>query len=263
MVLLSFFMAMSLVAQNQIDVTLVEGGNFMMGSNNEAYKEEQPVHNVKIPSFYMAQYEISYDQYLIFTKVAGYPEPYGTPGMPLVNVTWQKAVLFCNWLSVREQLEIAYEVTNSSEDNFEVNCSFTKSGYRLPTEAEWEFAARGGIYSKSYKFSGSNFPYNVAWFSENYKGLEHKSGEKLPNEVGVYDMSGNVAEFCWDYYSGTYYSESSEYHPKGSRTKFDKVYRGGTRRSKMKYIEVFRRFRIPDNEKNMYVGIRVVRTKTD
>ena len=133
----------------------------------------------------------------------------------------------------------------------------------MPTEAEWEYAAKGGHRSKDYSFSGSNSPYIVAWFSETYNGIEHKSGELLPNELGLYDMTGNIAEWCWDYYSESYYSQSESVNPKGPDVGSTRVFRGGTRRDKMKNIEISRRSYLEQDKKNLYVGFRVVRAKTD
>lgn len=258
------FISASGAAQNIIEVVPVEGGSFVMGNDSARYADEKPAHKVTLPSFYISQYEVSFDDYLAFTKVAGYPEPYGTKGMPVTNISWQKAVLFCNWLSTREYLDHAYKIKRDDKKGiFEVSCDFSSNGYRLPTEAEWEYAARGGNKSKSYKYAGSNSPYKVAWFAENSKGADKKSGTLLPNEIGVYDMSGNVAELCWDYYASDYYKNSPEFHPKGSETQYDRVYRGGSRRSKPEYLEVSRRFRIPERDTDMNVGMRVVRTKTD
>lgn len=264
MIPIFIFNAITTRAQKSIDVVLVEGGSFIMGSENPKFPDEQPPHKVNLPSFYIGQYEILYDDYLAFTKVAGYSKPYGTPGMPAGNISWQRAVMMCNWLSTREGLEQAYTIKRDEREGiFEVECDFNKNGYRLPTEAEWEYAARGGNKSKGYKYAGSNSPYAVAWFNENYKASEQKAGQLLPNEVGIYDMSGNVGELCWDYYAADYYKNSPEFHPKGSSNQYDRVYRGGTRRLSKEFTEVSRRFHIEETAKNPAVGLRVVRTKTD
>ncbi len=251
-------------SQNLISVVPVEGGSFFMGDDSAKYEDEKPKHKVRLSSFYISQYEISYDDYLTFTKVAGYPKPYGTSGTAVTNISWQRAVMFCNWLSTREGFDYAYNIERDEKKGiFKVTCDFSSNGYRLPTEAEWEYAARGGVKSKYYQYSGSNLPYKVAWFKENSKDVTHKSGELLPNEIGVYDMSGNVAEFCWDYYKSDYYKDSPEENPKGSKMRYDRVYRGGSKLNKKEHVEVTRRFKIDETQKSMNVGFRVVRTKKD
>ncbi len=251
-------------SQKEIKMVLVNGGTFEMGSSSDFFKDEIPKHEVTLNDFYISQYEISFDEYSAFCGIAGYSEPYGTFGFPVTNISWERAVMMCNWLSRRDGYDKAYKIVrNEKEKIFYVTCNFQSNGYRLPTEAEWEYAAKGGHRSKDYTFSGSNSPYLVAWFSETYQGLEHKSGELLPNELGIYDMSGNIAEFCWDYYYELYYKKKAVDNPKGPDVGNKRVFRGGTRRDKMINIEIPRRSFLEQNKKNFYVGFRVVRTKTD
>ncbi len=257
------FAAATLPAQKDIKMVKVEAGTFTMGSNEKNFPEEHPPHEVTVNSFYISQYEINFDDYSAFCKAAGYAEPYGQSGFPATGLSWERAVMFCNWLSGREGLEHAYTIVRDDKKKiFEATCDFSKSGYRLPTEAEWEYAANGGHRAKRSVFSGSNSPYNIAWFSETYKGTEHKSGELQPNELGIYDMSGNVEEWCWDYYSNDY-SKSGKVNPTGPETGDERVIRGGSRRSKMEYIMITRRQHKPQKEKDSYLGFRVVRSITD
>ncbi len=251
-------------SQKDIKMVEVQAGTFTMGLKSKEFVDEKPAHEVKLNAFYISQYEILFDDYEAFCKTAGLTHPNGTAGFPATNITWERAVMFCNWLSTRDGFQKAYEIDRNDEKAiFNVKCDFTSNGYRLPTEAEWEYAAKGGHRSKGYNFSGSNSPYNVAWFNENYKGVEHKPGELTPNELGIYDMSGNVAEWCWDYYAEDYYSKSEAENPTGSKAIFDRIYRGGSRRDKMIYINTLRRSFKNQKEKDLYIGIRVVRTKTD
>ena len=115
---------------------------------------------------------------------------------PVTNVSWYDAVNFCNRLSMLCGLEECYVI-----DDDTVTCDFNKNGYRLPTEAEWEWAAKGGVKSKGYKYSGSNEIDDVAWYDGNSGNILHPVRLKKPNELGLYDMSGNVREWCWDLYS--------------------------------------------------------------
>ncbi len=262
-VFLLIISASNLYSQKVVKMVEVEGANFKMGSSSKQFTDENPIHEVTLNSFYISQFEILFDDYSAFCKTAGYPEPTGQVGYPATMVTWEKAVMFCNWLSGRDGFEHAYKIErNDTKKIFNVECNFETNGYRLPTEAEWEFAAKGGVRSKNYIFSGSNSPYNVSWFSENYKGNEQKPGEKFPNELGIYDMSGNVGEWCWDYYDQGYYKKSEKLNPKGSKAKTDRVFRGGTRRNKMEFIKISRRFHKDQKERDSFLGFRVVRTKT-
>jgi sulfatase modifying factor 1 len=251
-------------AQKDLKMVKVEAGSFEMGSDNEQFKDENPKRTVTVNAFYISQYEILFDDYAGFCKIAGYSEPYGEPGFPATNITWERAVMMCNWLSRRDGFNKAYKIALDDKGNvLDVSCDFASNGYRLPTEAEWEYAAKGGHRSKDYTFSGSNSPYSVAWFSENYKGLEHKPGELLPNELGVYDMSGNVAEWCWDVYDESFYKKEFYDNPKGPDAGERRVYRGGTRRDKMVHIEVTRRSWLEQDQKSLYIGFRVVRSAVD
>jgi len=262
LIIIGMFVSISTFSQKDIKMVLLNGGTFEMGSNNKQFKNETPKHKVRIDTFYIAQYEMNFDEYKAFCKVAGFSDPYGKPGFPATNITWERAVMMCNWLSRRDGFEKAYDIVRDEKAGiFEVTCNFDSDGYRLPTEAEWEYAARGGDRSKDFKFSGSNMPYSVAWFNENYKGEEHKSGELLPNEAGIYDMSGNVSEWCWDLYDETYYSHSDSINPKGPDVGENRVFRGGTRRDKMVHIVLTRRSYLNQKKKNFYLGFRVARSK--
>ncbi len=259
---LAIFISFNLFSQKKIKMVLINGGTFEMGSDSKQFKDETPKHTVKLDTFYIAQYEMSFDEYKAFCKVAGFSDPYGEEGFPVANITWERAVMMCNWLSRRDGFDKAYHIVRDDKAGiFEVTCNFNSDGYRLPTEAEWEYAAKGGDRSKGFVFSGSNSPYSVAWFSENYKGEEHKSGELLPNEAGIYDMSGNVAEWCWDLYDATYYMHSDSINPKGPDVGENRVFRGGTRRDKMEHLFITRRSYLEPKKKNMYLGFRVVRSK--
>jgi formylglycine-generating enzyme len=221
----------------------IQGGSFRMGSD-AGDDDEKPVHRVTVDSFYISKYEVTQAEYLEFcqstnTHFPQWLEPRNTynintgtddaykkivgPGKenhPVVGVSWYDAAAYCNWLSEQEGLNPCYSGSGES-----IACKFYANGYRLPTEAEWEYAARGGEKSKGYTYSGSNDPDIVAWYADNANGTTHEVGGKRPNELGLYDMSGNVWEWCWDWYGP--YSGETRNNPRGPETGTVRVLRGG------------------------------------
>ena len=197
------------------EMVLVEGGEFQMGSE-EGRADETPVHSVMISQpFYMGIYEVTFDEFDVFCEDTGrYNKPddagKGRGNRPVLGVDWDDAIEYCNWLSEKEGLIPCYSGVGKV-----AQCDFSTSGYRLPTEAEWEYAARGGLKSQGYIFSGSDDPEEVAWFADNAGGGAHPVGEKKPNELGLYDMCGNRFEWCWDWYLKDFYSISPSIDPLG------------------------------------------------
>ena len=191
------------------DMVLVKGGSFNMGSlNGEA--SEKPVHKVTLNSFKIAKYEVTVLQYKLFCKSVGNEMPDRAPeggwkdGLPIGDIDYEHALAYCTWLSNK----------------------YNKK-YRLPTEAEWEYAARGGDNSAAYTYSGSNNLNEVSWNQENSGKITHQTGLKKANELGLYDMSGNVEEWCSDWYEE--YNRKDQTNPKGqSKSKLYRVMRGGT-----------------------------------
>lgn len=201
-------------------LTLIEGGNFTMGSAS-GYADQKPEHTVTVDSFYIGTYEVTQDMY---EEVMGSnPSNWKGPKLPVENVSWYDAVAFCNALSLKDGLDAAYTIDGTS-----VLIDWSKNGYRLPTEAEWEFAAKGGLPSQGYTYPGSDTVYDVTWMTENSGGMTHEVGLKAPNELGLYDMGGNVYEWCWDWYDGQYYTNLADMNPTGPATGTYKVLRGGS-----------------------------------
>jgi formylglycine-generating enzyme len=140
---------------------------------------------------------------------------------PVNQVSWYDAMAFCNELSKREGRTPAYSINGSN-----VTWNQQANGYRLPTEAEWEFAAGGGNHSNGYKYAGSNNIDEVAWYDGNSGGKTQPVATKKSNELGIYDMSGNVREWCWDWYGD--YSSNSQTNPTGPASGSSRVKRGGS-----------------------------------
>ena len=176
-------------------MVFVAGGIFQMGSNR-GDSDEEPVHTVKVSSYYMDKTEVTQAEY---RKVMGKnPSSFrGCDDCPVEMVKWHDANEYAK-----------------------------KVGKRLPTEAEWEYAARGGNKSKGYTYSGSNDLNAVGWYGNSY-GNTHPVAQKQPNELGLYDMSGNVWEWCSDMYSDSYYRSSPKNDPQGPNSGSSRVLRGG------------------------------------
>lgn len=200
-----------------IEMVAISGGWFEMGSNNAA-PDEMPVHKVWVSPFYMDRFEVTQEQLRKFQL----PDPshFKNPKNPAEQINWTDAALFCNERSLAEGLEPCYD-----EQTWQ--CNFSANGYRLPTEAQWEYACRAGTSTK-YSFGSIKQKLKVfAWFTESSSGKTHPVGQKKPNPWGLYDMHGNVAEWCNDLYCESYYEHSPQKDPKGPVNGKERVIRGG------------------------------------
>ena len=187
------------------NMVYVSGGTFTMGGTSEqgsdAEPDEKPTHSVTLSSYYICKYEVT--QALWRAVMGSNPSNSIGDNLPVEQVSWDDCQTFINRLN-----------------------SYTGRNFRLPTEAEWEFAARGGNYSRHYKYSGSNYISDVAWYDDNSGSRTHPVGTKQANELGLYDMSGNVYEWCSDWYGS--YSSYSQTDPTGANSGFGRVDRGGS-----------------------------------
>ena len=243
---------------------LVEGGTFTMGDTDGA-SDEKPTHKVTFTyNFYIGKYEVTFDEYDAFCSATGKSKPndqgWGRGSRPVINVTWWDAIDYCNWLSEKEKLPKAYDSNgNLLDKDGRVTTDITKVlGYRLPTEAEWEFAARGGNKSRGYQYAGSSTVGDVAWYDSNSGGKTQEVGKKAPNELGIYDMSGNVWEWCSDWYGN--YSSSAQTNPYNSTAGSYRVYRGGSWRNFATSTRVAFRGGDSPTAANYRLGFRIART---
>jgi formylglycine-generating enzyme required for sulfatase activity len=202
-------------------MALVPAGEFEMGDNN-GDPDERPAHRVQVSAFYMDTHEMSQKAYEALMQQN--PSKSKGPDKPVEQVDWYHAVLFCNMRSLKEGLKPCY-------DSKTLACDFTAHGYRLPTEAEWEYACRAGARG-SYSFGSDAAKLKAcAWFKANAGQTSHPVGQKSPNAWGLYDMHGNVAEWCHDFYSETFYSQSPGKDPRGPTSGDKCVLRGGSWRT--------------------------------
>jgi len=256
-----FFIANMLFAQ-KMEMVQVQGGTFIMGNDYSINQDESPEHKVTLSDFMIGKYEVTFEQFDRFCVSTGWAKPddarMGRGKKPVMNTSWESAVMFCNWLSKMEGLDRCYTIRRDSLATV-VLCNFEVNGYRLPTEAEWEFAAKGGTQSNGYAFSGSNNPDEVAWYYSNSGGTPHVIGEKKSNELGIHDMSGNVREWCWDLYSKDFFKKSTENNPSGPTEGVRRVYRGGAWNFKLDFLRMSAREYMGPSKSYGNVGFRVVK----
>ena len=266
---------------------LIPNGEFQMGDNyNEGYSDDTPVHNVYLDDYYIGQYEISNNQYCSFLngmKSVVEVKPtyifylyYNKPvnliefssskifwngnhfyieanydNHPVIGLNFKAVIVYCNWLSEREGLDKAYD------SDFKLDV--LKNGYRLPTEAEWEKAARGGLVNKRYPW-GDSIDSSKANYGLNNSGTT-EVGIYPANNYGLYDMAGNASEWCNDWYDSSYYNVSPYNNPIGPSSGVYKVMRGGTWYNIIDLLKCSARLDYDLTSSSSGSGFRIVRNK--
>ena len=227
----------------------VKGGTFTMGATaeqgNEARSDEKPAHTVTLDDYYIGETEVTQAlwQAVMGTTIEQQRDK--------VNTSWQikgkgdnNPMYYISWDECQEFIKKLNQLTGQT--------------FSLPTEAQWEFAARGGNQSKGYKYSGSNNIGDVAWYTDNSSSKTHPVAQKYPNELGLFDMTGNVWEWCNDWYGSSYYSSSSQYNPQGPSSGSNRVYRGGSWHDDSQYCRIAYRGRDNSSARYSNVGLRLV-----
>ena len=292
---LTMFSMLSSCAVEDIapQMVMVKAGSFQMGDEvGDLWDGCRPVHSVTLTyNFWIGKYVVTFAEYDDFSQSTGrrlaYDHSWGRDNRPVIDVSWRDAIAYCNWLSEREGLKPAYNQNGELVDiNSNVTTDITKvAGYRLPTEAEWEYAASGGQEAlpipPRFLFAGSDDIDEVAWYFENsgeyiftgtsltfdytshgashIQGMStHPVGQKKPNQLGVYDMSGNVWEWCHDWY-GSYPGESRT-DPIGPSEGHVRVMRGGSWIFGANDCRVACRFYRSPHDKLFRLGFRLART---
>lgn len=239
-------------------MAFVKGGTFMMGAfDGKGHDDEMPAHRVTVSSFYLSKTELTFAEFDAYCAATGAQKPrdqgLGRGNLPVFRLTWWEALLYCNWRSEQEGLIPVYTIDKSAGNpehpdiwnysRWTVTANWAANGYRLPTEAEWEYAARavGGQGGGTARFGNGKDVADFAGINCNLSGdfsekaIPGQFRNKIldvtalpPNSLGLYHMSGNVAEWCWDLYEYDYYEKSADAkNPRGSLVGKHRVYRGG------------------------------------
>lgn len=229
------------------EFVMVDVGSYDIGCEDEFENE----HQVVVSEFYICTHEVTQEE---FQSLMGYnPSINKGKKKPVDNVSWYEAVDYCNKRSLEEGYTPCYN------SNYEYD--FCADGYRLPTESEWEIAAKGGQKSRGFIYSGSDYLDDVAWHGQNSGHKTHDVRTKAANELGIYDMTGNVAEWCLDWH-GEYPTKIKEMDPTGPASGSKRIVRGGSCYFSDENCSVTARNARSPESKESYIGFRIVRSGT-
>ncbi len=264
------------------NLVLIQGGSFKNTHSNYYGKA------VTVSDFYIGKYDVTQKEWV--EVMGSNPSKFRGDNFPVEMVSWYDSIEYCNKRSIKEGLEPYYNIDKDNKDpnnkpdpefgdldttKWTVTINPKANGYRLPTEAEWEYAAGGGQMSKSYTYSGSEDVDEVAWYWRNsgdhplagfwlWPVIEQNHdqtkpvGSKKPNELGLYDMSGNVRQWCWDWIGGL---KANVANPNGSKSGFRRVWKGGGWMGAAEFCEPAFRGALAANGKGPDQGFRVCRNK--
>lgn len=285
--LCALLLPLSVFAQKTPALAYLSGGSFLMGDSSHDV-DERPVCQVQISPFFIGKYEVTVGEFSEFMAATGYRTeaergdgsyawdatgwnkkaaahwrcdesarllPDSAFSRPVAHVSWLDAAQYCNWLSRRDTLLPVYSIRGDT-----VTVNFSATGYRLPTEAEWEYAAAGGFSVKKWLYAGDADLKKVAWFSNNSTRRLHPVGQKRPNQAGIFDLCGNVWEWCHDWYDPRAYSSGfNAVNPSGPVRGSLRALRGGSVSNNASHCRIANRSsRYPDY-RDGNVGFRVAR----
>jgi formylglycine-generating enzyme required for sulfatase activity len=225
-----------------------------------------PAHEVVIDAFYISEYETTVGQFKRFVDSTNYITDAEKKGFSIVFISgkWQRKEGI-NWRyndlaeTASDDMPVSHVSWNDANEYCKWMSLSTESDYRLPTEAEWEYAARGGNKSKNTKISSEASIDTIGWFMNNSNGSANIGGLKKPNELGVYDMLGNMGEWVNDWYKEDYYKDSVSKNPLGPSNGIQKIYRGGNWSQQKENIRFSERFATRPNFCGMGIGFRIVK----
>ncbi len=251
----------------------IPGGSFTMGDvmGDKARDNELPVHTIQLAAFELGRYEVTFAEYDRFCEATKRDKPedrgWGRGNRPAIYVSWEDATAYCNWLSTQHGYTPVYTTGKGSD----ISANWQANGYRLPTEAEWEYAARGGgkkvrfgngkdiADPKEINFDGSKENRTKYSIAGEYRQKTVPVGSlNSPNALGLHDMSGNVFEWCWDWYGN--YSKNTQTNPRGSASGSDRVFRGGSWYSFPRGVRAADRNSVAPVYRSDYLGFRLART---